>query len=82
MIAISSTELRRNLRKYLDKAQHERVIIRYRNAETYEIVPTGKLSDFANTDITQRLKHSLEQVKEGKTQVLKKSEINAFLGLE
>ncbi|NHQ60274.1 type II toxin-antitoxin system Phd/YefM family antitoxin [Chlorobium sp. BLA1] len=45
MIAISTTELRKNLRKYLNMANKERVIIQCGGTETYEIVPAKKISD-------------------------------------
>ena len=86
MIAISTTELRRNLRKYLDMANKERVIVQCGKTETYEIVPGGKISDtdryFSNPKVIEHLKHSIEQAEAGKTHVLKKEEIKKFLGLE
>ena len=39
MIAISTTELRKNLRKYLDIATKERVVVRFGKTGTVEIVP-------------------------------------------
>ncbi|MEI7825870.1 MAG: type II toxin-antitoxin system Phd/YefM family antitoxin [Chlorobiaceae bacterium] len=86
MIAVSTTELRRNLRKYLDMANKERVIVQCGKSETYEIVPTGTMSDtdqnFLNPKVNERLKSSIEQAQTGKTRVLKKEEIKNFLGLE
>ncbi len=86
MIAISTTELRRNLRKYLNTANKERVIIQCVKSETYEIIPARKMSDtdryFSNPNVVEHLQHSLQQVEEGKTTVLKKSNIKNFLGLE
>jgi hypothetical protein len=83
---ISTTELRRNLRKYLVLANNERVIIRRRKTEMYEIIPAGKMSDtehyFSNPKVREHLKKSIEQAKTGKTHILKKEEINSFLGLE
>ena len=78
MIAISTTELRRNLRKYLNTANKERVIIQCGKNETYEIIPARKMSD----NVVEHLQHALQQVEEGKTTVLKKSVIKYFLGLE
>jgi PHD/YefM family antitoxin component YafN of YafNO toxin-antitoxin module len=78
MIAISTTEFRRNLRKYLNTANKERVIIQCGKNETYEIIPARKMSD----NVVEHLQHSLQQVEEGKTTVLKKSDIKNFLGLE
>ena len=86
MIAISTTELRRNLRKYLNTANKERVIIQCGKSETYEIIPARKMSDtdryFSDPNVVEHLQHSLQQVEEGKTTVLKKSDIKNFPGLE
>ncbi|WP_076792626.1 type II toxin-antitoxin system Phd/YefM family antitoxin [Chlorobium sp. KB01] len=86
MIAISTTELRRNLRKYLDIANKERVIIQCGKSETYEIIPASKMSDtdryFSDPKVVKHLQRSLQQVEEGKTTVLKKSDIKNLLGLE
>ncbi len=45
MIAISTTELRNNLRKYLDLAKVERVLIQCGKNETFELVPSERMSD-------------------------------------
>jgi PHD/YefM family antitoxin component YafN of YafNO toxin-antitoxin module len=45
MIAVSTTELRGNLRKYLDLAKIQRVIVQCGRSETFEIVPSGRISD-------------------------------------
>ncbi len=45
MIAISATELRKSIRKYLNMANKERVIVQCGKNETYEIVPAGNISD-------------------------------------
>ncbi len=42
------------------------------------IIPARKISD----NVVEHLQHSLQQVEEGKTTVLKKSDIKNFLGLE
>ncbi|MEI7935019.1 MAG: hypothetical protein WCH30_08195 [Chlorobiaceae bacterium] len=44
MIAVSTTELRKNLRKYLNMANNDRVIVQCGGTETYEIVPARKIS--------------------------------------
>jgi hypothetical protein len=45
MIAISTIEFRKNLRKYLNMANKERVIVQCGKSEAYEIVPAQPLSD-------------------------------------
>ncbi|MEI6652224.1 MAG: hypothetical protein WCL42_06575 [Chlorobiaceae bacterium] len=45
MIAVSTTELRKNLPKYINMANTERVTVQRGGTETYEIVPARKISD-------------------------------------
>jgi PHD/YefM family antitoxin component YafN of YafNO toxin-antitoxin module len=70
MIAISTTELRKNLRKYLNLANKERVIIQCGNAETYEIVPGNKISDrddyFSDLKLLAALKEAEEDIAAGR----------------
>lgn len=77
MIAISTTELRRNLRKYLNLAQKERVIIQCGKSETYEIIPSRKISDnddyFSNPELLSALKESEEEIAEGRIREVKDS---------
>ena len=44
MIAISATELRKNLKKYLDLATREKVVVRFNKSETVEIVSGKKVT--------------------------------------
>lgn len=75
MIAISTTELRRNLRKYLNLAQKERVIIQCGKTETYEIIPARKISDneayFSNPKLLAALKEAEEDIAEGRMREVK-----------
>lgn len=75
MIAISTTELRKNLRKYLNLANKERVIVQCGNTETYEIVPAGKISDtdkyFSNTRLLEALKEAEEDIAAGRAREVK-----------
>ena len=76
MTGLTGMMLRRNLRKYLDIANKERVIIQCGKTETYEIIPARKMSDtdryFSDPKVVERLQHSLQQAEEGKTTVFKK----------
>ena len=45
MIVINSGELRRNLKKYLDMADKERVIIQRGKTETFELRKRERISD-------------------------------------
>ena len=75
MIAISTTELRRNLRKYLNLAQKERVIIQCGKTETYEIIPARKISDnevyLSDPKLPNALKESEEDIAEGRVREVK-----------
>ena len=75
MIAISTTELRRNLRKYLNLAQKERVIIQCGKTETYEIIPARKISDneayLSDPKLLNALKESEEDIAEGRVREVK-----------
>ena len=77
MIAISTTELRRNLRKYLNLAQKERVIIQYGKSETYEIIPSQKISDndpyFSNPELLSALKEAEADIAGGRVSEVKDS---------
>ena len=77
MIAISTTELRRNLRKYLNLAQKERVIIQCGKSETYEIIPARKMSDsdpyFSTPELLSALKEAEEDISEGRVREVKDS---------
>ena len=70
MIAISTTELRKNLRKYLNLANKERVIVQCSNTERYEIVPAGRISDtdkyFSNNKLLEALKEAEEDIAAGR----------------
>ncbi len=75
MIAISTTELRRNLRKYLDMANKERVLVQCGKTEAYEIVPATKISDtdkyFSNPALLEALKEAKQDIAAGRVRVVK-----------
>ena len=70
MIAISTTELRKNLRKYLTLANKERVIVESGKDETYEIIPAKKISDtdkyFSNPKVLEAIERGREDIKAGR----------------
>ena len=63
MIAVSTTELRKNLRKYLNMANNERVIVQCGGTETYEIVPARKISDTDRYFSDPKVIAAIEQAK-------------------
>lgn len=75
MIAISTTELRKNLRKYLDIATKERVVVRFGKTETVEIVP-GKnieVNDeyFSNPQLLEAIERGRADAKAGRFREVK-----------
>ena len=69
MIAISTTELRKNLRKYLTMATKEKVVVRFNKTETVEIVPGEKITvkdEYSdNTKLLEVLKKGEEDIAAG-----------------
>ena len=78
MIVISTTELRKNLRKYLYLANKERVIVKCSRIETYEIVPAGKICDsdkyLSNPKLLGALKEVEEDIAKGRLREVKVTE--------
>lgn len=70
MIAVSTTELRKNLRKYLNMANNERVIVQCGGTETYEIVPARKISDtdryFSDPKVIEAIERGKAEAKASK----------------
>jgi len=70
MIAISTTELRRNLKKYLTMVNHERVVVQSGKAEAYEIIPAKIMSDtdkyFSNPKVLEVIERGRENIKAGR----------------
>ena len=70
MIAISTTELRKNLKKYLNLAAREKVVVRFNKGETVEIVPGQKVTvkdeSFDNTRLLEVLKKGEEEIAAGR----------------
>lgn len=70
MIAISTTELRKNLKKYLNLAAREKVLVRFNKGETVEIVPGKKVTvkdeSFDNSRLLEVLKRGEEDIAAGR----------------
>ena len=77
MIAISTTELRRNLKKYLTMANKERLVVQCGKAENYEIIPAKKISDtdkyFSNPRLLAALKEAEDDIVAGRVREVKDS---------
>ncbi len=70
MIAISTTELRKNLKKYLTLATKEKVVVRFNKTEAVEIVPVKKVTAndeyVDNTELLEVLKKGEEDIAAGR----------------
>jgi PHD/YefM family antitoxin component YafN of YafNO toxin-antitoxin module len=70
MIAVSLTEFRDHMRKYLDLAKKERVIINGKGDETFEVLSRERISDsdlyFSNAGVAEHLEKSMRSEKEGR----------------
>lgn len=75
MIAISTTELRNNLRKYLDLAKVQRVVIQCGKNETFELVPGERMSDgdryMAIPENAAAVREGIEDMKAGRVTRIK-----------
>ena len=73
MVVISSAELRNNMKKYLDLARTERVIIQRGRDESFVLVAQNNASD---TDLARAITVDdvIERVREGLTQMFEKKE--------
>lgn len=66
MLAISTTEFRNNLRKYLNLSNKERIIIQCGKDETYELVPSNRISD---ADRYMSIPENAAAVRQGITEI-------------
>lgn len=73
MVVISSAELRNNLKKYLDLARTERVIIQRGRDESFVLVAQNNASD---DDLTRAITVDdvIDRVREGLTQMFERKE--------
>jgi hypothetical protein len=73
MVVISSAELRNNMKKYLDLARTERVVIQRGRDESFVLVAQNNASD-ADLARAITVDDVIERVREGLTQMLEKKE--------
>ena len=75
MVAITTTELRKNFKKYFDIAQKERVVVHYGKTQAYEIIPTLKEEEndpyFSNPKLLAALKEAEEDIAAGRVREIK-----------
>lgn len=73
MIVISPSELRGNLKKYLDMAEKERIVIQRGKKETFELRKTEPISDDSFFDQPKNLEaidQGIADIKAGKYKTL------------
>ena len=71
MVVISSAELRNNMKKYLDLARTERVVIQRGRDESFVLVAQNNASD-ADLARAITVDDVIERVREGLTQMFEK----------
>jgi PHD/YefM family antitoxin component YafN of YafNO toxin-antitoxin module len=83
MIIISSREFRQNQRKYFEKADKgEQIIVQRGKDKAYALTPVSEDDIYLNTEMIEKLKQSIEEVKQGKVKKITNSqEISELLGL-
>ena len=73
MVVISSAELRNNMKKYLDLARTERVVIQRGRDESFVLIAQNNASD---EDLSRAITVDdvIERVREGLTQMFERTE--------
>ncbi|MBU1371169.1 MAG: type II toxin-antitoxin system Phd/YefM family antitoxin [Bacteroidetes bacterium] len=73
MVIISPSELRGNLKKYLDLAEKERVIIQRGKSEMFELTKKDRISEddyFDNPENLKIIEEGITDIKKGNFQTL------------
>jgi antitoxin YefM len=83
MLIISSREFREKQKRYLDLVdQNEQVIVQRGKNKAYIVTSITDTDRFlADPEVKIRLRHSIDQAKEGKVTSVKKEDIDKLLGL-
>ena len=83
MLVISSREFRQNQRIYFEKADNgEQIIVQRGKDKSYALTPISQDDVYFNVEMVEKIKESLDQVKQGKVKtVTTTDEIKDLLGL-
>jgi len=83
MLVISSREFRQNQREYFDRVDKgEQIIVQRNKDKAYALTPISEDDMYFNAEMVERIKQSIDQVKQGKTKKVKDPEdISKLLGL-
>ena len=83
MLVISSREFRQHQREYFDRVDKgEQIIVQRGKDKAYALTPISEDDLYFNAEMVERIKQSIDQVKQGKTKEVTSSEdISKLLGL-
>jgi hypothetical protein len=83
MLVISSREFRQNQRVYFEKADNgEQIIVQRGKNKSYALTPVKEEDTYFNSEMLERIKESLLEVKNGEVKrISTKEEIKDLLGL-
>ncbi|WP_027472883.1 prevent-host-death protein [Saccharicrinis fermentans] len=83
MLVISSREFRQNQKKYFERADSgEQIIVQRGKDKSYALTPVNEDDIYFNAEMLQKIKQSIEEVKQGKVkQVTTPEGISDLLGL-
>ncbi|WP_027472074.1 prevent-host-death protein [Saccharicrinis fermentans] len=83
MLIISSREFRQNQKKYFERADSgEQIIVQRGKDKSYALTPVNEDDIYFNAEMLQKIKQSIEEVKQGKVkQVTTPEGISDLLGL-
>ncbi|MEF8810693.1 MAG: prevent-host-death protein [Bacteroidales bacterium] len=83
MLIISSREFRQNQRKYFEKADKgEQIIVQRGKDKAYALTPVSEDDIYFSAEMVEKIKQSIEQVKQGKVKkITSPQEISDLLGL-
>ena len=81
MLVVSSREFREKQAEYMDRADNgEQIIVQRGKNKAYSITPVTEDDLYFTPEMMERIKKSIEQVKEGKVTTVKgKEELKQFL---
>jgi len=83
MLVISSREFRQNQKKYFDRADKgEQIIVQRGKDKAYVLTPVEEADMYFNAEMINRIKQSIEEIKNGDSQSINTAqEIDDLLGL-
>lgn len=83
MLVISSREFRQNQKEYFERVDNgERIIVQRGKNKAYALTPVTENDMYFNTEMVEKLKHSISEIQKGEVQSVSSSkEISRLLGL-